>query len=78
MTSDYGFSPDSVFTIQSLGRDWPRMRQHGPPYGKRQKKGHQDHEGQSAAEQDDGPAGIEPTRAEAVAKDQSEGFEIVV
>ena len=54
------------------------MRQHGPPYGKRQKKGHQDHEGQSVAEQDDGPAGSEPTRAGAVAKDQSEGFEIVV
>ena len=78
MTSDYGFSPDSVSTIQSLGRDWPRMRQHGPPYGKRRKNGHQDDEGHSTAEQDEGPVGNEPARAGAVAKDHPEGFEIII
>jgi len=54
------------------------MRQHGPPYGKRRKNGHHDDEGHSAGEQDERPAGNEPARAGAVAKDPSEGFEIVI
>jgi hypothetical protein len=54
------------------------MRQHGPPYGKRRKNGHQDDEGHPAAEQDERPAGKEPARAGAVAKDHPEGFEIVI
>jgi hypothetical protein len=78
MTSDYGFSPDSVFTIQSLGKDWPRMRQHVPPYGKRRKNGHQDHEGHSTAEEDERPPGSEAAPAGPEHKQQSEGFEIII
>lgn len=54
------------------------MGQHGPPYGKRKKNGHQDHEGAPAAEQDEEPAGNEPVRTAAAAEHQSEGFEIII
>jgi hypothetical protein len=78
MTSDYGFSPGSVFTIQSLGKDWLRMRQHAPPYGKRQKSGHQDHDDHPAAEQDEQPPGSGAAGDQTAQKQEPEGFEIII
>jgi len=54
------------------------MRQHGPPHWKRQKNGHQDHEGHDSAVQDEEPPGNEPVKAGTAAEEQPKGFEVVI
>ena len=78
MSSGFGFSSDSVFTIQNLGRDWPRLREHDSPYSRKQKKRRGEHENAYASAHDGDPAVEERDTDEAGAGNKTEGFEITV
>jgi hypothetical protein len=76
--SPFGFSSDSVFTIQSLGRDWPHLREHDPPYVRKQKRRHGEHEDSHASAHDAGPAVEESDTDEAETGSKTDGFEVTV
>jgi len=54
------------------------MRQHAAPYGKRKKSGHEDHDGHSAADEDERPPGAEVASARTAHEEPTEGFEIII
>ena len=72
------FSYDSVLHIHSLGKEWANLRQHDPPYRKRGKAGHREHEHHGPGTEHEEPPANEKNRDHPEVKDGAEGFEITV